>query len=382
MSPVPNANRRNAGFSLVEIMVGLVIGLISMIIIMQLYALFEEQKRTTTSGSDALTNAGFSIFSIERDVRVAGYGFADATGCTVNTAQNTTLNNQVSAASFKLVPVTITQGMGTASDTISVLASDKNTWSIPARILGNSTKQTDTEFALNTPVGIAQGDLLVAYELGKNCTLFQVTAVDTSDNKITHTNNTWNKTAIFPKDGEGKSYLQSGDAMVYNLGSLMSRTYSIDANSNLNLADYSSATNTYTSQPLAPGIVSLQAQYGFDTRGGTQTDAKVDTWRDAMVDADGSGTSGDAGDIARIYAIRFVIVARSELKEKPDASGNCNATTSSALPPPSDKWPDGAARNIDLRLNPDGSANADWRCYRYKTFETVAPLRNMLWKQL
>ena len=233
MSPVPNANRRNAGFSLVEIMVGLVIGLISMVIIMQLYALFEEQKRTTTSGSDALTNAGFSIFSIERDVRVAGYGFADATGCTVNTSKDTTLNNQVPAAFFKLVPVTIRQGMGAASDTISVLASNKNTWSTPARILGNSTKQTDTEFALNTPVGITQGDLLVAYELGKNCTLFQVTAVDTGDNKITHTNNTWNKTTIFPKDGEGKSYLQSGDAMVYNLGSLMSSIYSIDANSNL-----------------------------------------------------------------------------------------------------------------------------------------------------
>lgn len=92
-----------------------------------------------------------------------------------------------------------------------------------------------------------------------------------------------------------------------------------------------------------------------------------------MINTDSTGVPLTASEaIARIYAVRFAVVARSGLKEKPLTTGVCNTTT---------VGPTWAGGTISVSKNPDGSANADWMCYRYKTFETVVPLRNAIWKQ-
>lgn len=356
--PSHQLNRHhNTGFSLVEIMVGMVIGLISTIIVMQVFATFEGQKRTTTGGSDAQTNGGVGLYTIERDMRMAGYGFADATGCALASSFNGT-----ALAPLVLAPVTITDGAGGLPDSITMLSSNKSSWSVPIRVISNHA-QAATQFNTNATFGLAQGDLLIAYEATTppNCTLFQVDNANPVLNPITHTAGSWNgNSAVFPAAG------YSTDALLMNVGSFMSHTYSIDANSNLVFTDYSSATNTNSSQILSPDVVSIQAQYGFDTRAGAQTDAQVDTWGATMIDADASGTVGDAGDINRVYALRFALVARNGLREKADpVTGICNTTTIGPA------W---AGGTISL------AADANWQCYRYKTFETIVPLRNMLWR--
>lgn len=351
------SRHHNTGFSLVEIMVGMVIGLISTIIVMQVFATFEGQKRTTTGGSDAQTNGGVGLYTIERDMRMAGYGFADATGCALASSFNGT-----ALAPLVLAPVTITDGAGGLPDSITMLSSNKSSWSVPIRVISNHA-QAATQFNTNATFGLAQGDLLIAYEATTppNCTLFQVDNANPVLNPIIHTAGSWNgNSAVFPAAG------YSTDALLMNVGSFMSHTYSIDANSNLVFTDYLSATNTNSSQIISSDVVSIQAQYGFDTRAGAQTDAQVDTWGATMIDADASGTIGDAGDINRIYALRFALVARNGLREKPDpATGVCNTTTVGPA------WMGGT---INL------AADANWQCYRYKTFETVVPLRNMLWR--
>lgn len=67
----------SAGFSLVEIMVGMVIGLIGMIVILQVFGLFEGQKRTTTGGDDAQNAAAIALFGLQHDIEQAGYGISD-----------------------------------------------------------------------------------------------------------------------------------------------------------------------------------------------------------------------------------------------------------------------------------------------------------------
>ena len=47
---------RHSGFGLVEIMVALVIGMLAAIVMMQVFALSEERKRTTTNGADIQSN--------------------------------------------------------------------------------------------------------------------------------------------------------------------------------------------------------------------------------------------------------------------------------------------------------------------------------------
>src|SRR5712691_10011392 len=74
---------RAGGFSLVELMVGLVIGMIAIIVVMQVFALSEGSKRTTTGGDDAQTSGAIALTSLLRDARQAGYGITDFTmiGC-------------------------------------------------------------------------------------------------------------------------------------------------------------------------------------------------------------------------------------------------------------------------------------------------------------
>jgi type IV pilus assembly protein PilW len=69
----------------------------------------------------------------------------------------------------------------------------------------------------------------------------------------------------------------------------------------------------------------------------------------------------------QIVAMRFVLVARSSNMEKVNpATGVCDATTVMPV------W---SANNQTLDL----AANPDWRCYRYRKYEGIVPIRNMMW---
>ncbi|MGD9953923.1 MAG: PilW family protein, partial [Burkholderiales bacterium] len=106
------SSRRSLGFTLVELMVGVLIGLIGTVVIFQVFAVSESQKRTTTGGSDAQLNGVFGLFQIERDVRMAGYGlnYLALLGCQINGYYEP--GGQ--PISFKLVPVEIINGVAGA----------------------------------------------------------------------------------------------------------------------------------------------------------------------------------------------------------------------------------------------------------------------------
>ena len=367
------STRRNQGFSLVEIMVGIAIGLLGVLIIMQVSVVFEGQKRTTTTGSDAQTNAVTALYTVDRDVRRAGYGLSlpGALGCTIRQYYG-----GVELPNLSLAPVVITSGANGGPDSIRILASSKGNWSIPSRITVDHPPQA-TNIFLNTTLGIEVGDLLIAYEPGKTCTLMQTTGIPNGNVQVHHQNTSaWNPPGganIFPASG------YSVGAMVLNMGALIDHTYSLDASSNLMLAELDSTSNTNTTRAVISDIVNMQAEYGFDTRAGLQNDPRVDTWSATMIDADANGTVNDAGDIARVIAVRIAVVARSPLMEKPNANGVCDITIAAAAGGRSANAPTWAGGAIDVSKNADGTANANWQCYRYKTFENVIPLRNLLW---
>lgn len=62
------------GFSLVEVLVGVVIGLIGVLVMLQLLAVSQAQRRTTTSGGDAQQSGMIALYLLEHDLRQAGYG--------------------------------------------------------------------------------------------------------------------------------------------------------------------------------------------------------------------------------------------------------------------------------------------------------------------
>ncbi|SMP53337.1 PilW family protein [Noviherbaspirillum suwonense] len=380
-------SKSSAGFSLVEIMVGLVISMVAVLAIMQALSMFEAPRRAAIAASDAHMQGGLAMYTLERDVRMAGYGLSlpALLGCTLNSSYNGATPTAPSplGGSFILAPLIITKGANGLPDTIRVVSSAKRNPSVPARVVTDHPSQ-GSSFFLNTVLGIAPGDMMIAYEPGKNCALFQVTDIPTGNVQVNHTSagSRWNpagSATIFPTSG------YTTDALLFNMGSFSVRTYSVDSSANLLLSDYTANGNANTDQQLFPDIVSLKAQYGFDTRP-AGLDAQVDAWRDTVIDADGNGTAGDTGDLQRMYAARIAVVARSAEMEKPLANGSCDNYTraSPVLVRPTWTAADPATgvlrtTTIDVSKNPDGTANALWQCYRYKVFETVIPLRNQIW---
>lgn len=82
----PTANkhhRMQRGFTLIEIMVAMVIGMAGIIIMMQMLALFEGQKRTTTGGNDALNSGAIAMYGLQQNLQQAGYCFSAASGASI-----------------------------------------------------------------------------------------------------------------------------------------------------------------------------------------------------------------------------------------------------------------------------------------------------------
>src|SRR5215831_18237825 len=78
-------HKRARGFSIVELMVAMLIGLIGTIIIFQVFEVSEGIKRTTTSGGDAQQNGAIALYVVEHDLRNAGMGFNETAyaGCKI-----------------------------------------------------------------------------------------------------------------------------------------------------------------------------------------------------------------------------------------------------------------------------------------------------------
>ena len=355
--------RQAAGFSLVEVMVGMVIGLLGIIVIFQVFALSEGYKRTATGGSDAQQNGIQALFYIERDARMAGYGIADPSilGCNVLAYDELRVPTDFN---ITLIPSQITQGadnnattgVGRDSDVITITYGTGSLLVMPAALTQNMPSPAAT-FKVANRFGFKKGDLVIAAEPGKDCTLAEVTDLPgtsgQTDNVI-HNNGTYTNpegatvNARYNKpSGLGVSYTTNGK--LFNIGSLPNNNaYSI-LSGNLMLT---TTLPTVTSLRIADNIVNLQAVYGKDTV--NTPPVRVDTW---------NATPPASWD--RVLAVRIGLVARSANREKPNTAGVCAATTTAP------SWSGGA---FDL------SADPDWQCYRYRVFETTVPLRNLIWK--
>jgi type IV pilus assembly protein PilW len=166
------------GFSLVELLVAMVIALIGSIIIFQVYAGFENQRRTTTSGSDATTNLAAATNALEQAAREAGYGlnFTSHMGCdAIGWRENAdpSIMPHMPGAIFaqKLTPVSMTRTAGGMLDSLTFSRNtNDNAYSVTqlrSPMLPNSpptATSTEDMLCLENNYGIAKGDILVLAE--------------------------------------------------------------------------------------------------------------------------------------------------------------------------------------------------------------------------
>jgi len=369
---------RQRGLTLIEVMVGMVIGLIGIVIITQVYLVNENFKRSTTSAGGAQINGAIALYTMERDLRMAGYGIAnsDALGCGqiqyyYNGAYSSPPGSATGALpSMVLAPVVITDG-GAGPDTITVMYSTDAERIVPAT-LAKSMPSPSAELNVDNPTGFSDdpGDLIILSQ-GGVCTMMQVTEVQPSAVKLQHNPG---GTALWNPAGGGSLFTAySQGASVINLGRPLVNTYSIGS-SGLQLLSMFTATSStvvpgYSATPvtLINDIVDLQAQYGKDNgvNNGTITNASYAA-NDGIVDSYDTATPATGAAWQQVLSVRIGVLARSQNYEKPEPAGSaCTATTAAPT------WSGGPF------TVPGGIPS----CYKYRAFETVVPLRNMLWRQ-
>ena len=292
------------GFTLIELMVGLVLGLLTLLVITQVLLFAEGKRRTLTMGSDAQVNGALALFAIQRDIQMAGYGAVaspDALGCPVK--------GQYDAGglpvSFTLAPVVIDVGVNGAPDTVKVLQGQTPGVSVPMLLTENHL-QGSAFFIVKSSFGVTAGDLMIAVPPLQSatswCTLFNVTndagsiltAIGPTRVPMgTGIGGKWNQAAVAPDAG------YTAGSYLLNMGSLISRTYAINGLYNLTLGELSPTDGTVQTQELYPQIVSLKAMYGKDT----DADSAVDTYD--------TTTPATSADWQKVLSIRIAVVARS-----------------------------------------------------------------------
>lgn len=377
--------RSSKGFGLVELLVAVVIALATTIVIFQVFAGFEGKKRTTTAGAEATENGLIALLAIERDARHAGYGligFGRGADRQIVCHQLTTYSSTAGMATDGLMPVRVTDG-GAGSDVITIAYSNSSFGATPARLdadVASSDPATDL-FVSNAANGamFQSGDVVLIAEPGsptKPCARLRLTGViaDVSGVRLRHAGgasgdamNPAAGTNIFPV-APTVGYLTSATspALVINMGTFVRSQYDI-ANRNLRWKDLQSGA----SDELADNVVMIQAQYGVTASATSQDIA-------AWVNATGGWSDPAASDVARIKAIRVAVVSRSPTIERDEVTAATCTTPGGTTSKGPCAWRDDSTTSPAPAINLD-TLGADWRRYRYRVYETVIPLRNVIW---
>jgi type IV pilus assembly protein PilW len=418
MDKHPSFPSRGAGFTLVEVMIAMLIGIIGIVVMMQTFSVSEGFKRTATSGTDAQINGAVALYMMEREIRLAGYGMNTMipSGCsTIRVWNNTTGKGMnLRMVPFEINPPGIPAGdANTDVILISYGSSDNFVTGVPADQPSNSA--SNFKVTRNRD-GFRAGDLVIGMQPGggpggtTSCVLHELTGVpggggncgapasggsdvlnhNTGKYKNPNANcemvdSTYNKAGgIDDENGNPVPPLKSSaGGTLFNLGALPQvKIYAIRGGHLTTCNAFSTDCTDVANYVVAVNdIVSLRAIYGKDFDGSptpptAQGDGVVDVWSRAAL--------ANSNQISRVLGASVGIAARSGLKERPVVGNVCDATVDPARPDRAQEWfgptatpNDGTLGGAQVNL---ATTSPDWQCYRYKLFQTSVPLRNMIWR--
>ena len=397
---------RRHGFSIVELMVSIVIGLLAITFATRLVIDGEKAKDAAVGGSDAMQNGMLALYSLSNDAGDAGWGLNDPMLAGCNTEFSDSRGFRMAVAQrggldiTPLAPVVI-ESRGAAPDLVTFYSGTSQTGIGSVKLAANYTPgESSIAVDSNSPYDFNVGDVLVVAPLaaaGARCTVMQMSGTgsgQSSANRLTIA--TGDQFRFNPQAGLGVPY-ELNLAYLYNLGSadrLHFHTWSVSAGVLLLRATDMPGSEA-NGASVSDNIVSLKAQYGFDNRTvpnynpntpgnsswgeTTASGMRIGAWSATMIDADGDGLVGGAGDYQRVGAVRLAVVARSKSTERPGANGACTATT--VLPTVFEQAAPASVAAVPMQVNVAVAGDpVDWKCYRYRVFETIVPIRNAQWR--
>jgi len=393
-------HRTQAGVTLIEMMVALVISMVLAIVVMLVLSAFEGRRRTIGSGADLDQTSSLATFQLDRWIRSAGSGLAQggsyAYGCRLIAAKS---GNQIlpapgalpapfasvdpgSSGVFRLAPVLILPGQttpdvsGQPSDVLVVMAAGNRASQVPSPLSEPPAEDhlstvNLTEFAPNDLLLVADrqpastggpADCLVSQASGSLPTTGAGTTLVLGGTGDAYYSANVGTTAItsftdasVAFDLGGPTNSGGGQAPAFQLIGVGDHNtlYSYDL---LRIADGAA-------QAQAEGVFEMHAVYGVDSTGNSNN--QIDQWVGAgaasaySVAALTDGSADAMGLLKNIRAVRLALILRSSLPEK-DIVAPSGLTMFADLP--------GLAHTRALA--------AEERHFRYRVVEMTIPVRN------
>lgn len=388
---------RARGFSLVELLVAMAIGLVVTLAITRVMVTSEQSKRTTTAVGDTVQSAAFTGYQFDLTLRQAGTGYtqrvAEMFGCRLNARRTSTgsvalprpsaYTGAFANASLvrRLAPVLIEQdaansGAEVRGDILTVMSGAGGKSEIPLAastftLLPSPgyTVPFNGEYKPNDLVlisaDLATGRECMVQQVGNVVTVPSGTAIPLAGDFYSPLGTTMNF-ADFTAGGSSAFAAIIGNVAnpprfhmfaVGDGGTLFS----------FDLLQLGATPAETVPLPMADNIVELRALYGLDIN----RDRTVDRWQSPGVApfryADlTDGSAAALGNLRQIMAIRIGMVLRSPLQEKDPVDA--------AAPVLFEGLVDSVGTSLQRTRTLATTAE---RSFRYRTVDMVIPLRNM-----
>lgn len=403
-SSSPTHPRHARGFTLVELMVAMTIGLVLALAVSLTMLSMGRQFRIVGATSAAQVNAQLALSLINEAGRAAGVGLFN-NGQPLCQSFNAWRSGTVVSNGAPLLPARIIDGgSATASDRIVFTASGATGPLSGSPVL-------DAMVTSASDITVTNGTLLAANDLAivgvpwsgtgtpTPCLLFQVTSAPAGTvacggnasqcKTLAHVaGGAYNPPAgtftTEPRYGFDTAGGAAGPAVVQRFGtSFRQEAYALLCDT---LVQYNAFTDnpTCSTGPLSFGgggnalvtdIVLMHAQYGITNSASSDI---VTTWVDAATVGGVNWAAPGAGDAGRIKAVRVVLVSRSkEPAAELVTAASCTNTGGVVNTGPC-SFDDAQAPVIDLS-GTTVVAGQSWRNYRYRVHQAVIPLRNVIW---
>jgi type IV pilus assembly protein PilW len=365
-----------AGVGVIEILIGMFIGLIGMLAMFSVISVADEQKRSVAAGGDAQAAAAIGLFRMERDIALAGNGFGNAWeffGCDLHVKRTAGVRVSTDTIDTQLLPVSIlTDALGHDSIMVFYGNASRMTSRLHYQSGSATSKVTDKGVAGFMPQALeVPGDvLLVTDETATACgsddpTMVMVTAVTPAGTGGT----------VAHSGGTADGYVNIGTppspGFIYNLGPAprmnlwaVNRVNGVDG---LTLVDF--LNNGGDGVIVAENIVDMQAQYGINTAAASAPPTII--WKHPT-----GPNPPTAEELRGIVAIKVAVLVRNPQWEAPPRDPTI-VDPMLTMPVPTWSGAAGADGQAFSIQNPGDGTLANR--YRYKVYEGIMPLRNSVW---
>ena len=377
------SHRACAGFTLIELLVAVTIGMALVLAITLMLTRFESGRRTLTSVNDSSMGSAYVSYTLDRYVRSAGSGYAqawkDSFGCQLLASRGGTTTLPRATAfpapfagvpqAMRLAPVVVHAGAGTdGSDILAIATGASGLGESPLPVMTASA--TGTGLRVPSTIGLRAGDLVMVFQDATQCMVQQVAGgfAGGADQQLdfggTYADSDINGIRLEDLGVTAPAWVaplgnNAGNQPLFQL-------LGVGPNATLVAHDMLQLDGSDSVVAIADGVADLRARYGVDTN----NDNVIDSWQDPAASPwDAAtlldGTLASKNRLSQIVALRVGVMVRTNTPERSTvAPGTVLLFT-----------------DLGSALEVTRTLTAAERVVRWRTVEFTVPLRNALLAQ-